>query len=169
MRLPENLFRQIQREHTRPNTETSTINRDHFQSITAKVFLGFISEMTWLHHLLKDRNFKDSFQRLRQKKKKIILFLWYFPWNEQEASKTPDGFANVQWLLYWPILTLSPITEQKTLCWFGLCIEERALWVLKPRTHVSNKCEHEFTSQPWQFTLLLGESLLFTCQFSESK
>lgn len=63
MWLPENLFRQIQREHTRPNTETSTINHDHFQSITAKVFLGFINEMTWLHHLLKDRNFKDSFQK----------------------------------------------------------------------------------------------------------
>lgn len=63
MWLLENLFRKIQREYTRPNTEASTINSDHFQSITAKVFLGFISEMIWLHHLLKDRDFKDSFQK----------------------------------------------------------------------------------------------------------
>lgn len=64
---------------------------------------------------------RQEFQRqfskgLGKKKKKIILFLWYFPWNEQEASKTPDGFTNVQCLLYWPILTLSPFTEQKALC-----------------------------------------------------
>ena len=54
----------------------------------------------------------------KKKKKKLSSSFGISPGmnNEQEASKTPDGFTNVQCLLYWPILTLSPFTEQKALC-----------------------------------------------------
>lgn len=38
---------------------------------------------------------------------------------------------------------------------------------LKPKTHVSSRCQGEFTSQNWYLILLLGESLLSMCQLSE--
>lgn len=43
--LPENLFMQIHRDRIRPKFEASPINSDHFQSIIAKVFLGYINGM----------------------------------------------------------------------------------------------------------------------------